>query len=803
MLGHIRVIDLCNGVSQFGSHLMSRLGAEVIAVEPPAGVATRHAGPFVDDIRDPNSSLTHWAYNRGKKSVILDLSAARDRDTFLDLVSTADILFEDQTPGRLASVGLAYSDLAIVNPQLIHSSITPYGSTGPRSHWQGSDITAVAGSSFMHISGDADRAPLRVGLPHSFLQASADAAAASLIAIQERHKSGHGQHIDVSAQESLTHANPSDLSHLANATSVRRMAGGVNTGGIEIPLVFPCKDGYTISVILPGAAFGRFADRLTNWINEDGMADQNILSLDWENLGTHLLNGEISGEVVVSAFQTFGTFLATKTKAELWAAALEKNLLITPSMTIADLVEYEHLEARRFWERQDAGNGKYALYPGQLVKFKSHVDTTSHKPSKLGEHNELLDTIRRKPTQISRPKSTSLPLDGLKILEFSWVIATPSAVRILCDYGATVVKVETASRPDTMRTVNPFVDDQPHPDNSVGYGVYNAGKRSISLDLSNPESREVVLDLIRWADVVTESFAPGTMKRLGYGYETLSEINPQLIMLSSSLLGQTGPHSTIAGYGFMAAAIAGYYELTGWADRPPAGPYGPYTDYLAPRVVVAALMAALENRNRTGEGEYIDLSQTEAALHYLAPAILDQSINGRTVQRQGNDDAHMYPHGVYPSAGEDSWIALACTDAMWPALAKKIRLDNMADLNQTDRRAQRDVIETAISTWTATITNTAAAEELQASLIDAYPVNDSKKVTTDPQLRFRKHQIQVPQSHSGEMWTHSCRTKMSRTPAKLERGGPCLGEDNFEILSEFLGYSVDRIAEIAAAEALE
>ena len=140
-------------------------------------------------------------------------------------------------------------------------------------------------------------------------------------------------------------------------------------------------------------------------------------------------------------------------------------------------------------------------------------------------------------------------------------------------------------------------------------------------------------------------------------------------MLSSSLLGQTGPHSTIAGYGFMAAAIAGYYELTGWADRPPAGPYGPYTDYLAPRVVVAALMAALENRNRTGEGEYIDLSQTEAALHYLAPAILDQSINGRTVQRQGNDDAHMYPHGVYLSAGEDSWIELACTNAMWTALA--------------------------------------------------------------------------------------------------------------------------------------
>ena len=354
-----------------------------------------------------------------------------------------------------------------------------------------------------------------------------------------------------------------------------------------------------------------------------------------------------------------------------------------------------------------------------------------------------------------------------------------------------------------MRTVNPFVNEDPHPDNSVGYGVYNAGKRSLSLDLTKPEAKEVVLDLIRWADIATESFAPGAMERLGFGYDVLSAANPQLIMLSSSLLGQTGPHSSLAGYGFMAAAIAGYYELTGWPDRPPAGPYGPYTDFLAPRIVVSTLMAALENRKKTGYGEYIDLSQTECALHYLAPAILDQSVNGRTIQRQGNDDPNMFPHGVFPSKGDDSWLAIACSDESWPALATIIGLEELQGHDQAQRRQNHSLIEDTLNSWASMRYNSQAAEALQKGGVAAYPVHDASGTNTDPQLAHRQHQIQVPQSHAGQMWTHSCRTKMSRTPAVLNRGGPCLGEDNFEVLSELLGYSVDQIADLAAAEALE
>ena len=491
----------------------------------------------------------------------------------------------------------------------------------------------------------------------------------------------------------------------------------------------------------------------------------------------------------------------------MWQAAFDRNILLTPSSTIGDLVDNEHLADREFWVDHDAGNGSTARFPGPLVRHSVDQPSPLGPAPTLGAANGQIDTDRR-PSVPATPVPGSAgrrPLEGVNVLEFSWVIATPSAVRVLCDYGATVVKVENAGRPDTMRTVNPFQDEDPHPDNSVGYGVYNAGKRSISLDLSKPESREVVLDLVRWADIVTESFAPGAIARLGYGYDELSKINPELIMLSSSLLGQTGPASSLAGYGFMAAALAGIYDITGWPDRDPAGPYGPYTDYLAPKIVVSSLVTALEHRDRTGKGQYIDLSQTECALHYLAPAILDQSVNGRTLTRQGNDDPRMYPHGVYPDARER------------PVGGHRVRRRLVAHVRQLGPRPQgsrRDAHRRATSPSRRDRRTAPPVDSRRHQRVGGRNAPGHRRggvpgarpprgCATTRSWLHRGHHVLVPQGYAGEMWTHGCRTKMSRTPAQLARGGPCLGEDSFEVLTEFLGYDADRVAELAVAEVLE
>ncbi len=851
MLEHYRIVDLCSGISQFAGYLLTTLGAEVIAVEPPTGTPTRHQGPYFADTGEPEDSLLHWAYNQGKKSVTLDVESADGYAQLCDLIASADAVIQDSNQGLVQNAKLSYEAFSQINEAIVHATITPYGMGGPRADWVGSDLTAVAGSGFLNASGDNDRPPVRVSaVPQSFLQGSADAAAAILIALYEAQRSGLGQHIDVSAMVSMTHGQPQNLCPRVGANPIGRLAGGLTIGGVDVPLLFPCADGHTVCVSLMGVVLAPFSKRLVEWENEEGFADQELLDIDWENFGTMVLAGEISVDLAVHAFATHARFLATKTKDELWEAAFERHLLLTPSATIEDLVTNEHLEERGFWQDETVSTptagasalatgaeepsadepeaskpaaSKTVRFPGQLAAFSEGQPAPRSSVPKLGEHNNEVD-LTRKPFATTTPaakttpaattttapaaaasktsKTADLPLAGLKVLEFSWVIATPSAVRILADYGATVVKVETESRPDTMRTVIPFVDEDPHPDNSVGYGVYNAGKRSISLELSKPESREVILDLIKWADIVTESFSPGAFSRMGYSYEMLAQANPELIMLSSTLLGQTGPFSSLAGYGYMAAAIAGFYEITGWPDRGPAGPYGPYTDYLAPRVVVAVLMAALEQRKRTGRGCYIDLSQTECALHYLSPAILDVSANGRTAQRCGNDDPTMSPHGVFASEGDDKWVAIACTDEMWPALARAIDRDDLAALTQAERRARSEEIADAITTWTQARPAKQAAIALQKLGVDAYPVNNPQDCCEDEQLDYLKHHIEVPQTHRGTMWTHNCRTTMGRTPAEVWRGGPCLGEDNFEVLSDYLGYSGEKIAELAAAEVL-
>ena len=232
----------------------------------------------------------------------------------------------------------------------------------------------------------------------------------------------------------------------------------------------------------------------------------------------------------------------------------------------------------------------------------------------------------------------------------------------------------------------------------------NAGKNLISLDLTKPEGKAVAMDLVRWCDVVTESFSPKAMKAFGLDYESLLAVNSDVIMLSTCLFGQTGPLSMFAGYGNLAAAIAGFYTITGWPNREPAGPFGAYTDYIAPRYNAAAVIAALDYRDRSGEGQHIDLAQAESAMHFLTPAILDYMANDNVQSRIGNSDPYCAPHGVYPVSGDDAHIAIACeTEEQWYALKDLLSIPGAsADLydSMKARIKNRDTLDEIICQFT-------------------------------------------------------------------------------------------------------
>jgi crotonobetainyl-CoA:carnitine CoA-transferase CaiB-like acyl-CoA transferase len=294
------------------------------------------------------------------------------------------------------------------------------------------------------------------------------------------------------------------------------------------------------------------------------------------------------------------------------------------------------------------------------------------------------------------------------------------------------------------------------------------------------------------------------MEAWGLGYEALREVNPDLIMVSSCLMGQTGPMRLYSGFGNLAAAISGFHYITGWADRDPSGPFSAYTDYVAPRFTVAAVLAALDHRARGGGGQYVDFAQAEAAIHLLGAPLLDHELHGRVAERRGNRDTWMSPHGVYPCLGDDRWVAIAVEDdAGWGALCAELGRDDLAGLSAAERVARADELDALVSAWTAPQEEGAVEERLQVLGIAAHVVQNTAECWADPQLAHRGHFVTTEHAVHGPVTVEGSRFVFSRTPPTTYRAAPTLGQDAFDVLTELLGYDVDRVADLAAAELLE
>jgi len=809
MLSPYRVLDLTNERGLLCGQMLADLGADVIAIEPPGGNSARKLGPFVDGEPGPERSLYWWSYARNKRSVTLDITTVEGRDELLRLAESAHFLIESERPGRMAELGLGYKELAAVNPALVYVSISAFGQTGPKAAYAESDLTVGA-----FFVGDADRALVRLSVPQAYLHAGAEAAGAALIAHRGRVRSGMGQHVDVSTQQAVLQVTMSGVLRAAiGAQDPKRVTGGtIRPGGMHLRYVWPAKDGH-ISLLFLFGAIGPFSRRLMEWIHEEGFCDEATLDKDWIGYAELFNSGEEPPEEYARVLELIRTFTATKTKAELMEAALSRRLLIAPMATIDELAANEQFAARDFW-RDIQQSGRSVRHPGPFVKFsETPIEYRRSAPS-IGEHNaEVLGTIGgRVPNEEHRRDSASgrneLPLSDVKVLDFMWVMAGPAATRVLADYGATVVRVESTTNVDAARGLRPMHNGQPGPENSGMYLNLNAGKLGMTLDMTKEEGRAVARDLLRWADVVTESFSPKAMRAWGFDYESLKELKPDVIMLSSNLFGQTGPLAMFAGFGNMGAAVAGFNSVIGWPDREPAA-VGAYSDVVAPRFAVASILAALDYRDRTGKGQYMDLAQAEASMHFLTPALLDYNVNGHVQGREGNRDRHMAPHGVYRAAGEDRWVAIAIRDdEQWRALCDVMGRPALASDKRfailDDRLANQDELDAILSEWTRECEKGEAEALLQARGVPAHALSSSSaEALEDPQLMHRGHFVELPHEIHGTTTVEGSRFQLSRTPAKIERAAPTFGRDNFYVLETILGYDAERIAELAAAGVLE
>jgi crotonobetainyl-CoA:carnitine CoA-transferase CaiB-like acyl-CoA transferase len=811
-LSHYRVIDLASDRGAFCGQLLADLGADVIAVEPRGGAASRREGPFHGDDPGLDRSLSFWAFARGKRSVELDFDDAADLAVLRRLVAGADFLIESEPPGRLAELGLDDETLAALNPSLVHVSITPFGCDGPKAGWAATDLTLVAAAGVAHLNGESESPPVRCSVPQAWAHAASDAAVGALIAHFERKRSGRGQHVDVSAQQSLTLATMfrSLDAPLAEAPA-HRISGGVYIAGNFVPTRHRVRDGW----VALGPAFlpstGHFMKRLLSWALEEGFGEASALEEDWGDFALRLIRGELPGDAYASTEATLEAFFATRTKAELVEAACKRRLLLAPILDLGEIADSPQLASRDFVCEVPVDEVQASVrFPGPFARFERTPLCAGRPPPRLDQHGAALraESLRQPAacTQAKAARSEAqtsgveavLPLEGVRILDLFWILAGPGATRMLADYGADVVHVESTKHLDTLRAIPPHQFNTPHPEGAGGFQCANANKRNITLDLGREEGREIALELVRWADVVTESFAAGVIENYGLGWETLREVKPDLIMISSCLMGQNGPWRELTGFGNLAAAATGFQTLANFPGRPPAGPYGAYTDFIGVRINALCILAALEHRDRTGEGQYIDMSQAEAALHFLAPAFLDYTANGRVPAPIGNEDGSCHPHGVFPCEGEDTWVAVAVRDDRdWCALCEVIDRGDLAS-----RRDDRAAADAALEAWTRQRSPEAATEALQAVGVPSHPVHDTPGLYACPQLQHRGHYLEVAHEIFQTTTIESTRLRLSRAPARVPERAVSFGRDNRAVLEDILGYAPERIAELAAAGVL-
>jgi crotonobetainyl-CoA:carnitine CoA-transferase CaiB-like acyl-CoA transferase len=808
MLSPYKVLDLSDERGHLCGQILGDLGADVVLVEAPTGAHSRHTGPFYKDQPHRDRSLAFWAYNRNKRSITLDLEREDDRAKLRKLAAAADFLVESAPPGSLARKGLGYTDLAALNPRLIYVSITPFGKDGPKADAAATDLTLVAAGGPLALQGDADRSPLRITVPQAFLHASADGAAAALIAHHERLRSGLGQHIDVSAQEAISVAAFSQpLVPALGTTGTLREAGGVRAGKFVARQVWPARDGYVVAVLWFGPAIGPATSRLMQCAWERGFCDEATYNIDWMTLDSKLTSGEVPMEEFERLKGIVERFTSSLTKAELMKLALERALLVAPVATIDEVVNSPHFNARGYWTPLAHPDlDAEVRYTGPFAKFSESPIKHRRRPPSLGAHNdevmkEWLPHATTVQTSATASINNELPLAGLKVVDLFWAMAGPATTRVLADYGATVVKLESTSRLDTCRTIGPYVKSEFGIETSGLFINLNAGKLGMTLDLGKAEGRRIFHDLVRWADVVTESFSPKAMRAWGLDYEQLRKVKPDIIMVSSCLMGQTGPFAKYAGYGNLAAAISGFGNLCGWPDRLPAGPYGSYTDCVAPRFTISSILAALDYRRRTGKGQYIDISQAEASMTFLSPAILDYTANGRVQRPIGDRDHLMAPHGAYRCAGDDVWIAIACADdEHWSALTALMGRRELARdprfMTIDARLAHQDELDAIVAAWTCNLDASELEAKLQAQKIPAAKVATSTDMLIDPQLVHRGHIAELEHPKFGTVPVERWAFKLSRTPGGPRRTAPTLGRDNEYVLETILGYSKSRVQEL-------
>jgi crotonobetainyl-CoA:carnitine CoA-transferase CaiB-like acyl-CoA transferase len=752
----------------YAGRLLSVLGAETVMLEPPDGTPLRGEPPFLDAHAKVSALFAYLA--AGMHSFVCDTQTEQGRAEAFALLSEADIFIDDTPLAERERRGLGQASIAARHPHLVHVSVLPFGATGPKANWKAEEIN------LLHASGEGnllpnglclelfpERPPVKIYGHFASLQGGAAAALGALSALWVREEAG-GQFVDISIQDAALAVSAFAVQRFGDGTVEHRTTRSFRYGG-----VLPCADGYVELLTLEQHQWKALVEFLgrPDWSLDPALGDP----LERGRQGT-AINARIRSwakdkraAAIVERGQALGVPVAKyNTPAEVLADPHERARGLFAPVTI-----------------EGVGVCEMLVSP---FHFDGKPLTLDSGPPALGSH-----PIPRKarPASVSRGLVKAGPLGGIRIADFTVHAAGPFCTHLLSQLGAECIKVESAMRPDIFRKPHPVYGRM----GPASFDQVASNKLSIRINLKHPKGVALAKRLASISDIAAESFRPGVLKRLGLGYEALRAAKVEIILLSVSSSGQTGPDSHFAGYAPLFGAWGGLGALTGFADGPPIE-IRHVMDHSAGLNAAAAVVAALHRRRATGEGQHVDVAAREVASSLIGEALLQAAAGGVPV-RMGNDHPSMAPHGVYPSQGKDCWIAIAvANDEEWRALAGVMGLGELARdarfCTAACRLGNRNVLDGLICRWSASLPAGEAAALLQAAGVAAHPSWTAQEIVADEHLRVRRAIFEAAEPNGRRRAAVGVPVRMSKAGAPgVVRGTPCLGEHEDYVYGELLG----------------
>ncbi|MFQ5380861.1 MAG: CaiB/BaiF CoA transferase family protein, partial [Dehalococcoidia bacterium] len=769
------------------------LGADVLKLEPPGGDITRTRGPFPSGLAGPETSATFLYLNTSKRSAVADLDSPDGLTRLAALVARSDVIVAGETAGELAARGLGPDQIRDWNPRAVLTTISGFGSEGPHAGYRSSNLITCAAGGWADTCGAPDREPIQAGGDVVLTLAGAFGAVGTLLAIlgRDRHGHGAGDRVDVSAQEAALVAALIPSLWYEYTGQVRQRDSAVASGP---SFILPCADGHIGVNVLTQAQW----ELLCNFMGRPEMAaDPSFAPGERQKRAAEIRECWLPA-------------LAGRTAAEIFHEGQAWRVPFGLVPDAAGIRNFRpHIERAFFAELDHPGAAKVTV-PGSWFRSQT-MAADIRRPPLLGEHTAEIPEAPAAPGDApphEAPAALPPPLDGVRIVDLTMFMSGPMATQICADAGSEVIKVESVQRLDGWRgggRNGATPDETPAWERSPFFNWVNRNKHGITLNLTDERGVEILKQLVAGADVLIENYTPRVMESFGLTYDALRTVKPDLIMISMPGFGLDVSWRDYVAFGMSTEQMSGMAHFTGYEDGPPifTGSNGgdPFVGVLA----ALTLLSALRHRDRTGEGQHIDLSQIEATTMYLGHEVTGWALTGIDPGRRGNHDPIMAPHNTYPCR-DGRWIAIACRDdEEWRALAKAAGwADWLAPGSGLEtakgRRARLPEIDEALAAWTKDRVHTELADELQRRGVTAAAVLNGPELLADPHLAARG--FFIPQDRRGVGVKHypGQPFRFAGFAGVEHRRSPLLGEHTNEVLRRLLGLSDAELRELEAAD---